>query len=189
MKKIIAILGMAGSGKSEAANYFIKKGFSYVRLGQIVMDEIKKRNLELSEKNEKIIRDGFRKKLGMAAFAILNTKKINKIKNDVVIDGLYSWEEYVYFKHKYKNLLCLSIYASPKTRYQRLVGRDKKHKDDPQMKFRSFTLKEAKKRDISEIQKSSKGGPIAMADYTIINEASKKVFLDNLDKVYRRING
>jgi len=35
-----------------------------------------------------------------------------------------------------------------------------------------LTLEEAAGRDKSEIENSNKGGPIAMADFTIINEAS-----------------
>jgi len=189
IKKIIAIVGMPGSGKSEVADYFVKKGFSYIRLGQITLDEIRRRGLEPGEKNERPIREGFRKKYGMAAFAILNFPKIDKIKNNVIVDGLYSWEEYLAFKEKYKNFVCLAVYASPKIRYERLSGRAKKHGADPQMKFRSFSPNEAKSRDAAEIEKLNKGGPIVMADFTIINEGAKKELVENLDKIYRRING
>lgn len=188
MKRIIAIVGMPGSGKSEVADFFIKKGFDYIRLGQITLNEVKKRGLKPKEENEQSIREGFRKKYGMAAFAILNFPKIDRLKGDVIVDGLYSWEEYLEFKKKFKGLSVLSIYASPKTRYKRLDDRAKKHGYDPKMKYRSFTPKEAQSRDYAEIEKLNKGGPIAMADFTINNEGTKKDLIDNLNKIYQRIN-
>jgi dephospho-CoA kinase len=40
--------------------------------------------------------------------------------------------------------------------------------------MRPLTPDEAKKRDYSEIENIEKGGPIAMADYTIINESDEQ---------------
>ena len=37
---------------------------------------------------------------------------------------------------------------------------------------RGLTLEEATNRDRAEIENINKGGPIAMADFTVINEAS-----------------
>lgn len=187
-RKIIAIVGMCGAGKSEVADFLIKKGFEYIRLGQITLDEIKRLGLEPTEKNERPIREAFRKKHGMAAFAILNMGKIDKAKGDVIIDGLYSWEEYLYFKEKLQGIKVLAVYSSPKTRYARLENRAGKHGADKAMKYRSFSKIEAAARDKAELENLHKGGPIAMADFTIINEGSKKELLENLGKFWRAIN-
>lgn len=187
-KKIVAIVGMPGSGKSEASDFFQKKGFDYIRLGQITLDEIKKQGLPPIEANERIIRELLRRKHGMAAFAKLNFSKIDEFKHDVIVDGLYSWEEYLAFKEKYPEMICLAIYACPKTRYERLEGRAKKHKNDVDLKFRSFSPEETRSRDRAEIEKLNKGGPIAMADFTIINEKSKKELIENLEKIFRKVN-
>ncbi len=77
--KIICIVGMAGAGKSIVSDELVKHGFSYLRFGQITLDKIKEEGLELSEANEKKIREGFRKEYGMAAFAILNIPKIDEL--------------------------------------------------------------------------------------------------------------
>ena len=188
MRKIIAIVGMCGAGKSEVADFLIQKGFEYVRLGQITLDEVKRRKLEPNEKNERPIREDFRKKHGMAAFAVLNMPKINKAKGDLIIDGLYSWEEYLYFKEKLPGIIVLAVYASPKTRYGRLENRAEKHGVDKAMKYRSFSKIEAAARDKAELENLHKGGPIAMADYTIINEGSKKEMINDLKGFWRKIN-
>ena len=187
MKKILAIVGMAGAGKSEVADFFIRKGFDYIRLGQLTLDEVKRKKLPPGEESERKIRENIRKIHGMAAFAILNFPNIDKLRGDVVVDGLYSWEEYLVFKKKYKNFYCIAVYANPQIRYQRLVGRSGRHGIDDNLKYRSFKKTETPKRDQAEIENLNKGGPIAMADFTIINEGTKKELEANLKKIWQKI--
>lgn len=181
-QKIVAIVGMTGAGKSEVADKFVEAGYEYLRFGQITLDEVKKRGLDPKEENERPIREEFRKLHGMAAFAILNMPKIDEILDrgkNVLADGLYSWSEYKVLKDKYgDNLIVVAVFAPPEIRYARLEDRRSKYKDDPKMKYRSFSRVEAKSRDYSEIENIEKGGPIAMANYTIVNTLD----LDSLRK-------
>lgn len=168
--KVVCIVGMAGSGKSIVADELVKNGFGYLRFGQITLDSIKEQGIELNEVNEKKTREGFRKKYGMAAFALLNIPKLDELleKSNVAVDGLYSWSEYKTLKEKYGDLMyVLAVYAPPGLRYQRLGNRS--IENDPKQRFRSFSEKEAKARDCAEIENIEKGGPIAMADFTIVN--------------------
>lgn len=168
--KIIFIVGMAGSGKSIVSDELVKKGFAFLRFGQITLDKIKEDGLELNEASEKKIREGFRKEYGMGAFATLNIPKFDSLlkEGNVVGDGLYSWSEYKILKEKYgSSMYVIAVYAPPKLRYERLESR--KVENDSRQRFRSFTKEEAKARDYAEIENIEKGGPIAMADFTIIN--------------------
>jgi len=156
---------MAGSGKSEVARLLEDNGFIRIRFGDITDEEISKKGLVLSEDNERIIREQLRKEYGMAAYALLNLPKIESAfkRFNVVVDGLYSWEEYILFKsHFGSDLLVLAVWSSPKTRYRRLALR----------KQRPLTPDEAAARDKAEIENVNKGGPIVMADYTILNEST-----------------
>jgi len=184
-KKIVAIVGMAGSGKTEVEKFFINLGFQSIRLGQLTLDEVRKRGLRPGEASERPIREAIRKKHGMAAFATLNFPKIDSMlrKSNVVVDGLYSWEEYLEFKKKYgKKIIIIAVYASPEIRYQRLAKR-KWQKQDVKMINRPYTEKQAEERDYAEIDKLHKGGPIAMADFTIINEGARAELAENLKKI------
>ncbi len=174
--KVVSIVGMAGAGKSEVARLFEESGFVRIRFGDITDEEIKKRGLELNEANERYIREFLREEYGMAAYAKLNLPRIDEVSkySDVVVDGLYSWEEYVFLKTYYgEGFYVVAVWASPKTRHERLMRRPE----------RPLTLEEAISRDEEEIENTNKGGPIAMADFTIINESS----LENLRKEARRI--
>lgn len=163
--RVVSIVGMAGSGKSEVASVFVDAGFQKVRFGDITDEEVRRRNLELNEENERRVREELRRQHGMAAYAILNMPKIKSAmeKHPVVVDGLYSWEEYKYLRMKLSgNLIVIAVWAPPSLRYDRLQSRS----------VRPLSIEEARSRDYAEIENSNKGGPIAMADYTIINDAS-----------------
>jgi len=171
---ILAIVGMAGAGKTEAAQFIESKGFMRIRFGQITIDELKARGLEINEENERMIREKLRAEHGMHAFAKLNASKIDKAleSGDVVIDGLYSWEEYIFLRERYpKNLFVMAIYAPPKLRYARLISRSGSASDKGK-NMRPLSEADVIKRDIAEIENLHKAGPIAMADMTIINDAS-----------------
>jgi len=174
--KVVSIVGMTGAGKSEVSRVFEESGFIRIRFGDVTDEEMRKRSLEPSEENERFIRELLRQEQGIAAYARLNLPRIEQAleSSDVVIDGLYSWGEYIYLKDYFgEDLYLVAVWSSPKTRYARLASRSS----------RRLTLEEATSRDKAEIENIDKGGPIAMADFTIINESS----LQNLKREARRI--
>jgi len=191
LNKLICLVGMCGAGKSEVAEYLkTKKEFGYVRFGQITLDKVKEMGVPPTEALEKEIREGFRKKHGMAAFAILNIPKFDELlkESDVIGDGLYSWEEYLVLREKYGDrLVVIAAYASPQTRYMRLDNRAAKHGEDKNLRYRSFTPEEAASRDRAEIENINKAGPIAMADFTLVNESSVEDLRGQIDEVLERI--
>jgi len=174
--KLVSIVGMTGAGKSEVSKVFEENGFIRIRFGDVTDEEMRKRGLEPNEENERLVRELLRQEHGSAAYAKLNLPRIEQAlkSSDVVIDGLYSWEEYTYLKARYgEDLYLVAVWSSPKTRYARLTTRSS----------RRLTLEEAISRDKAEIENIAKGGPIAMADFTIINESSLK----NLEREAKKI--
>jgi len=174
--RVVSIVGMAGSGKSEVARVFEGAGFTRVRFGDITDEEVRRRGLELNEKNERLVRQDLRTEHGMAAYAKLSLPKIDCIleSGSVVVDGLYSWEEYILMKDRYGGrFVVVAVWASPETRHMRLAKRP----------IRPLTREEAASRDVAEIQNLNKGGPIAMADFTILNESS----METLEREARKV--
>ncbi len=179
-KKIYAIVGMCGSGKSEVINCLQKKyGWPKVYLGKATFDRMKRDGLKLNYKNEKITREKIRAELGMGAYAALSLPRVEKLlkkNNTILVESLYSWSEYKIFKNKYSDSFrVIAVFASPETRFSRLKVR----KNERPMTNRE----EFEKRDYTEIENIEKGGPIARADYTIINEGDLK----NLNKQIKNI--
>ncbi|MDD4028644.1 MAG: AAA family ATPase [Caldisericia bacterium] len=180
MHKVIAITGLCGAGKTTAALHMKEKGYQYLRFGQIVIDVLKEQNQPVTPENEKRIRNALRQTHGMEAFALANAPKISiwHQKGNIVIDGLYSFAEYKVLKEQFADtFITLAIYAPPELRYKRLSQRHASP-DDDKILFRPLTPKEAMNRDYDEIENADKGGPIAMADWTIVNTKTR-VDLEN----------
>lgn len=175
--KIIAIVGMPGAGKSIAADFFRCKDLPVLRFGDQTDIGLKELGLPLTEANERTYREDLRAELGMAAMAMKIEPRIQKaleLSNMVVLDGLYSWEEYTFLKERFPSIELLCIYASPETRYSRLGFRP----------VRPLGRKAAESRDVAEIVNLNKGGPIARADYLIINEGTEQEFREQLEAYY-----
>jgi dephospho-CoA kinase len=173
--KIVSIVGMAGAGKSEVSRVFERNGYTRIRFGDVTDEELKKRGLEPNEDNERMVRESLREG-GCEAYARLNQPKIERaLKNsNVVIDGLYSWEEYTYLKGLYgENLYLVAVWSSPRTRYERLAKRSS----------RRLTPEQAASRDKTELENLAKGGPIAMADFTIVNESSRQDLIKEAERI------
>ena len=175
MNKIIAVIGMCGSGKSEAVKYFMENGYSKVYFGDVVINEIKNRGLEINESNERMVREDLRNKFGMGVMAL---KSIDAIRNylkdgNVVIESLYSWEEFKFLKKEFgEDFKLLAVYTTKELRYKRLLERE----------FRPLTNEQAISRDLSEIENLDKGGPIAYSDYLVINDSGLTELKNKLSK-------
>ena len=176
-KKIVATVGLCGSGKSVVGDYLVKKGCKKIYFGEITIEKVKQRRLKVTEKNERKVREELRQQYGMGAYATLNLLKIEqclKKGKKVLIDGLYSFAEYKILKEKYNgSLFIIAVFTPRELRYERLSKR----------KVRPLTRYEAVSRDYAEIENIQKAGPIAMADYTVLNDSTVEILLHKLDKI------
>ncbi len=180
MNKIIAIVGMCGSGKSVASDFYESIGFKKVYFGGVTMEVMKEENLEVNPVNEKMIRERLRKENGMGAYAIFLLPKIESLykEGNVVLDGLYSWDELKILKDKFKDdLVVISIVVDKNYRYDRLKDRE----------IRPLSKEEVDIRDTSEIENLAKGGPICFADYYILNNDSLESYNKNLEEITKKI--
>jgi dephospho-CoA kinase len=176
-RKIVAIVGLPGAGKSEVIKFIVKKyGWPEVYFGEVTFEEMKKRGLAINEKNERLVREDLRKKYGRTYYAEKVVEKIKALPGDgnVLVESLYMWEEYLKLKEKFgQDLVTIAVYAGPKTRYARLAKR----------RERPLSPEEAQSRDHAQIENLSQGGPIAMADYMIVNESTKKELYLKINKI------
>jgi len=180
--KILAFVGMAGSGKSTSVDYMTGNGYPKVYFGGVVLDAVKEAGLELNEENERKIREELRAKEGNDFIAKRIIQQIRDLaaagQHRVIADGLYSWTEYKALKHEFPGELTVVAVVAPKNiRYDRLADRE----------VRPLDLEAAKDRDYSEIEHLEKGGPIAIADYYIYNEKSRQEIYSKLYEILQEI--
>ncbi len=179
---IVALVGMPGAGKSSCVDHLTNKGFPSVYFGGITLKEVEKRGLEINPENEKLVREELRELHGKDAYAKLIADEISALsqsgQHKIVVDGVYSWSEYKYFKNLYgKNAVIIAIAADRDLRHSRLASRPE----------RPLTEEEVSAREYAEIENIEKGGPIANADYTIVNNESAESLFSQLDEILRKI--
>jgi len=163
---LVMVVGMCGAGKSAVTAHFHEKGWQLVRFGEITIRELASRGLDVSEANERAIREELRELHGPDAYAKMLLPSIRKAlkSGPTVIDGLYSWAEYKFLKRNVNSRMhVVAVFVPRQVRYERLSRR----------RVRPLMPSEAEARDTSEIENIEKGGPIAMADFTICNDKSE----------------
>jgi dephospho-CoA kinase len=163
--KIIAFVGMPGSGKSTAVDYLSDKGYPKVYFGGVILSAMKEAGIEWTEANEKQYREEIREREGKDFVVKRIIKELHDLidagQHRIVADGLYTWTEYKMLKREFPGELVVAAVVAPKRlRHHRLTLRP----------VRPLTNEEANLRDWAEIENLEKGGPIAIADYFLHND-------------------
>ena len=179
---ILTVVGLPGAGKTEIVEYLMKKtGWPKVYFGDVTFDEMKKVGLEINEINERKTREGIRAKLGMGAYAILNLPKIKELfkTSSVILESFYSWEEYLEMKKEFGDVFkVLATFSSPETRTERIKNRP----------HRPLTKEEVVSRDYSQIENLHQAGPIARADFMVVNESTIESLHDQIDEIIKKLS-
>jgi len=158
-------VGMPGVGKSTLVDCLARRGWPVVYFGGITLDEVRNRGLEPCQENERTVRESLREIHGAEAYAKLSLLTIRKHleQSPAIVDGLYSWAEYICLRRELDNPMhVIAVCADRSVRYARLANR----------KDRPLTPQGAEQRDFAEIEHIQKGGPIAIADFTLLNNGT-----------------
>lgn len=181
--RIVAFVGLTGSGKSSAVEYLTDKGYPKVYFGGVVLDAMTAAGLEHTQENERPFREELRAREGKDFIANRIVKQIHDLINagqkQIVADGIYTWTEYKILKQAFPGELTTVAVVAPKhVRHHRLTNRA----------VRPLTNEEANQRDWAEIENLEKGGPIAIADHYIINDGNLNIFHHQIDDMLERIH-
>lgn len=181
--KIIGLVGLAGSGKSQAVEHLKGKNYPHVYFGGIIFQVMKERGIEVNSANEKKMRAELREEFGDDFLVLEIIRRIENLiaagQKRIIADGIYSWTEYKILKKRFPRELKVIAMVPPKhLRHKRIGSRS----------HRPFTLEEVNARDYDEIENLEKGGPIAMADFFIVNDGSVAKSRRKLDKILQEID-
>lgn len=174
--KIVAFVGLTGSGKSSAVDYLTEKSYPKVYFGGIVLDAMTKAGLEHTQENEQPFREELRAREGKDFVVNRIVTQIRDLidagQRRIIADGLYTWTEYKILKREFPGELTVVAVVAPKhLRHHRLTMRP----------VRPLTTEEANQRDWAEIENLEKGGPIAIADHYIMNDGNLDRFHEQID--------
>jgi dephospho-CoA kinase len=176
---VIVVTGMPGAGKEGVVSRAIQHDFSVYRMGDVVrdyavMDGISPERVGLYASSE-------REANGRDIWAVRVLGQINRdASKKIVIDGCRSDFEILAFrKHFGDSMILLAVHSSPKTRYERLVSRERA--DAPKGR------EEFSERDRRELDWGL-GRVIALADYMIVNEGTMEEFRRNTDRILEKLS-
>jgi len=180
--KILAFVGLTGSGKSTAVEHFTSLGFPKVYFGGIIYEAMAAAGIAKGEENEKTFRVQIREKEGSDFVVKRIIDQITHLADSgqrrIIADGIYTWDEYKAMKHAFPGELKVIAITAPKhLRYGWLESRS----DRPQSPEISA------QRDYNEIETMQKGGPIAIADYFVSNNENVEHFFKQLDDIAEHV--
>lgn len=182
--KILAVVGMSGSGKSVAVDYLTGLGYPKVYFGGMIYREMERRGIERTPdgESEKKFREMIRETEGKDWVVRQVIEDVHKLieagQKRIVLDGVYSWTEYVALKKEFPGeMVFVALVLPKKLRYKRVAARPE----------RPFNHNEIMERDRSEIENLEKGGPIAASDFYILNDGDVMKLNSDLDAILREI--
>lgn len=181
--KIVAFVGLTGSGKSSAVEYLTAKGYPKVYFGGVIYQAMKEAGIERTAESETKFREEIREREGkdFVVNRIVTQIRdlINAGQHRIIADGIYTWTEYKIMKREFPGELTVVAVVAPKhLRHHRLTNRSE----------RPYTLEEANRRDWTEIENLEKGGPIAIADHYIMNNGNLDHFHEQIDTELEHIS-
>lgn len=179
---VIGVVGLPGSGKTEVAKIAGELGIPRVRMGDVVWGEVRKRGLELNEKNVGVVAKELREKEGLDAIAkrcVPLIKDRGRNKKAVLVDGIRGRAEVEEFRRSFgEKFFLLTVKASEQTRFKRISSR--RREDD------TSGLKAFQEKDRRELGWGL-GEAMELADYTITNEGTLEEFHQQTREILRRI--
>jgi len=189
--KVVVTVGLPGSGKSSHAKVIGEKhGFPQLETGQILLDEMSEKGIEITSDNIRRYTEE-RKRISDSYFtekAVEIVKSQYKDKRLVFLSGMRAPSEIEFLRREFgeNNVSVIAFLASRKSRYERIAhprkGYDffgkstresekqdaKKRKEDQLLaSYGEFVKKDSKELSFGE------GNIIVLADYFVITESEK----------------
>lgn len=176
--RVVAIVGLPGSGKSAAASVAEDAGIPVVTMGDVIRDVCRERGLELTEDNLGTVATELREEGGDAAVAERALPLIEKYRSNepvVLVDGIRGIAEVELFTEEFGDeFFLVSIDVPFETRLERIQNRGR----DPTAE----TVRDLKRRDRRE-RGYGMDAAMASADRTIENTGG----LDEFEATIRSI--
>lgn len=163
---LIGITGTDGAGKGSAVSYLVaKKGFTHYSSRDLIIEEIKKRGLEVTRVNTRLTGNALRSEQGADVIVkcALNKIEENGVGN-AVIESIRALKEMETLK-KAGGIL-LAIDADPEVRYKRITGRGS---GTDNVSYEDFLKHEELEMNDPDPNGMQKAAVMKMADYTIMN--------------------
>ena len=180
--RYIGLIGLPGSGKDECSRYLINEySMGLVTLSDIVKEEVIRRGLPVTRKNLQMVGMDLRSRFGKGVIAERAVEKVKSMEErdtyaGFVLNGLRNVEELRVFWDNFTDGCIIAIWASRKTRFNRILRRKRKG-------FDSTSYAEFLEEDWREIELFGLGNSMVWADFLIVNEGGLEDLHKSIDDI------
>lgn len=166
---IIGLTGTKGSGKGTVADYLVSKGFRYISLSDMVREEARKTYATPTAKQLIETGNRLREAEGLGVLAKKAAAKIGIEMGNFIVDGIRNPAD-VEVLRQLKGFVLISVDATRKIRYERIVARGR---EDRPKSFREFEAIDERDLGKNELQSGQRvKDTMNLADAKIINDGS-----------------
>ena len=127
MSRVLAVCGMPGSGKGEFAQVFMEAGIPVRSMGDMVREEVARRDLEVVPEVFGQVASDLRREFGEDVLAVRLTEAVDELLEThplVLIDGLRGTAEYAVFKSTWGDRFqSVAIHTDKEIRFSRMIAR------------------------------------------------------------------
>ena len=181
---VLGIAGLHGSGKTEVAKALGKFDVPNVRMGDVVLEELKRRGKEINEASVASVADELRRREGLGAIAkrcIPLIRARGEGKRAVVVDGIRGIAEVEEFRRAFGDgFHLIAVWVNERIRYGRIKSR--RRVDDAR------SLETFRGKDQRELGWGL-GEAFALADFMILNEGTLEELHQSAIKIFKSLTG
>ncbi len=179
---IIGITGTIGAGKGTVVEYLVqKKGFVHFSARALILEEVKKRGLEVARENATLVANDLRAAFGpdyIAKELCRRAAEVQKQGKSAVVESLRSIGE-INFIRTIPGSKVFAVDADPRVRYERVISR-KTELD--QITFERFVAQEKAEINPNDPTKGNLSACIALADVVFMNNGNFEELAAQVEK-------
>lgn len=181
---IIGLTGRIAAGKETLTEFFRQKGFVYLESSKLLNDELIKRGIEITRKNQQDLGDELRRKFGAGILMKMFLDKLDKNKN-YVIDSLRNPKEAEFLRNCGIKFFLIAVDAPQELRFQRVLKRGKL--SDPKT-WEEFLKTDERDFASDDPLGQQVGKCFELADFIILNDGYLKNSQIEVERIWTKIN-
>lgn len=184
---ILGVTGTNGAGKGAVVDYLAsEKGFAHYSVRDLIIEEVKRRGLELNRINIGETGTALRREHGSGYFVGEFMRRAQKAgQRDVVIESIRTLAEADALR-KVGGFM-VGVNAPEALRFERVMGRGSVTDRVTFEQFREQEDREYRPKDLNDPTQMNVLGVLESADYSVINDSTLEELHQRVDKILEEI--
>ncbi len=184
MIMLIGITGTDGSGKGTVVDYLVAyHGFVHYSARSILVDELKRRSIESTRANMRVVANEMRAEYGNDYIVTHSLEKIKTVGTErAIIESIRTLAEAETLKSH--GGILIAVDADQKCRYERVQSR---RSETDKVTFEEFAAHEALEENDPDPHGMQKRKVMQMADFSIMNDGEVEALYREIESILQKI--